>query len=356
MLPYWLFFLLPALPALGEQPKVRRPFDGRRKIMTLDVSWVLMILFFTVVIGWRFEVGGDWFNYLLYIREAVHLSVYEALLRKDPGYWLLNVIAVQAGWGILGVNVVAAFIFATGLAFFCRSLPLPWLAIAVAVPYLVIVVGMGYSRQAVALGLVMLGMVALGNNKYYWFVVWVALGATFHKSAVLLLPLAALTVTKNRYQAIAVVAVATAIGYRVLLERDVDTLITNYINADLQSSGTLIRLVMNALPAGIFLYNRNRFKMPEAEKKLWLLFSALSVALLVLFFTITASTAVDRMALYLIPLQLVVFSHLPLAFGKKGKRDGKVAAAILGGYALVLFVWLNFANNSYAWVPYRMNF
>ena len=31
-------------------------------------------------------------------------------------------------------------------------MPLPWLALAVAVPYLVVVVAMGYTRQGVAIG------------------------------------------------------------------------------------------------------------------------------------------------------------------------------------------------------------
>ena len=96
---------------------------------------------------------------------------------------------------------MAGGIFAIGLVFFCRNLPRPWLALAVAVPYLVIVVAMGYTRQGVALGLAMLGLVALGKKGTGWFVFWVMLAATFHKTAVLLLPLAALAAAHNRFVA-----------------------------------------------------------------------------------------------------------------------------------------------------------
>lgn len=41
---------------------------------------------------------------------------------------------------------------------FARSQPDPWLAVLVAVPYLVIVVAMGYSRQAVAIGILLAGL------------------------------------------------------------------------------------------------------------------------------------------------------------------------------------------------------
>ena len=99
--------------------------------------------------------------------------------------------------------LIAGAICAIGLVVFCLNLPRPWLALAVAVPYLVIVVCMGYTRQGVALGLAMLGLVALGKKGIGWFVFWVMLAAMFHKTAVLLLPLAALAAAHNRFVAMA---------------------------------------------------------------------------------------------------------------------------------------------------------
>ncbi|QJW84084.1 hypothetical protein HK414_09835 [Ramlibacter terrae] len=46
----------------------------------------------------------------------------------------------------------------------------------------------------------------------------------------------------------------------------------------------------------------------------------------------------------------MVFSHLPLAL--RGKASAWTAA-VVGYYALILMVWLNFAANAYAWLPYR---
>jgi hypothetical protein len=67
----------------------------------------------------------------------------------------------------------------------------------------------------------------------------------------------------------------------------------------------------------------------------------------------TATTAVDRIGLYMLPLQLLVFSYLPDVFGRQGRRNGGWVFAVLGYYGAVLFVWLNFAVHSDAWVPYR---
>ena len=49
-----------------------------------------------------------------------------------------------------------------------------------------------------AIGLVMLGLVALADRKTLRFVMLVAFAATFHKSAAILMPLAILAGTKRK--------------------------------------------------------------------------------------------------------------------------------------------------------------
>ena len=68
----------------------------------------------------------------------------------------------------------------------------------------------------------------------------------------------------------------------------------------------------------------------------------------------SSSTAVDRIALYMLPLQLVIFAHLPDVVS--GDRESDVSVPLLGVlayYGLVAFVWLNFAEHAFAWLPYR---
>ena len=271
----------------------------------------------------------------------------------DPGYQLLNWISAQMDWGIYGVNLIGGAIFSIGLAVFCRSLPRPWLALAVAVPYLVIVVAMGYSRQGIALGLAMLGLVALGRRETRWFVFWVVLGATFHKSAVILMPIAALAATRNRYWTALWVGVVAFGAYMLLLEESVESLITTTWRPRYQSQGAMIRLLMNAVPAAILLLWRRRFEFAKAEAVLWRWFAIISLALLGLFLVSPSSTAVDRVALYMLPLQLVVFAHLPDVFGNRGRPNEVLVVAVLFYYAAVQFVWLNYASHAISWLPYR---
>jgi hypothetical protein len=349
---YWLMFVLPALGALSARRHRVHAATGLRSVK-LDGAWIAAVLVLSLLIGFRLEVGADWNNYVRYVHDARYVPILTILGAGDPGYQLLNWISAQMDWDVYGVNLIGGAIFSIGLAVFCRSLPRPWLALAVAVPYLVIVVAMGYSRQGIALGLAMLGLVALGRQETRWFVFWVLFGAIFHKSAVILLPIAALTATRNRYWTALWVGVAAFFAYILLLEEAVESLMTNYVEAQYQSQGTMIRLLMNALPAAILLFWRRRFEFSGAEPVLWRWFAIISLALLGLFLASPSSTAVDRVALYMLPLQLVVFAHLPDVFDNRGRNKEVLVAAVLFYYAAVLFVWLNYASHAISWLPYR---
>ena len=252
MLTYWLMFLLPAMVALMMETQ-RTGTVPVGEAETPVGAWVAVGIVLTLLIGFRYEVGGDWFNYFRNLDDVAGAMLDEVFLMSDPGYQFLSWLSLEMDWDIFGVNLMAGGIFAIGLVVFCRSLPRPWLALAVAVPYLVIVVAMGYTRQGVALGLAMLGLVALGKKGTGWFVFWVMLAATFHKTAVLLLPLAALAAAHNRFVAMAWGVGSLALGYWLFLEDSVENLYKNYVEAEYQSSGAMIRLAMNLVPAVVLV-------------------------------------------------------------------------------------------------------
>jgi len=353
MLTYWLMFLLPALAALMMETQ-RTSVASDIASAKLDGAWIAVGVILTLLIGFRYEVGGDWFNYFRNLDDVAGAMLDEVFLMSDPGYQFLSWLSLEMDWDIFGVNTMAGAICAIGLVVFCRTLPRPWLALAVAVPYLIIVVCMGYTRQGVALGLAMLGLVALGKGGTGWFIFWVMLAATFHKTAVLLLPLAALAAAHNRFVALAWGAGSLALGYWLFLQDSVEKLYTSYVEAEYQSSGAMIRLVMNLVPAVMLFVWRKKFTFTDAELRLWLLFAIISLGLFGIFLVSPSSTAVDRIALYMLPLQLVVFAHAPDAIGEESDADVSIPVlGVVAYYALVQFVWLNFADNAFGWLPYR---
>ncbi len=340
-------FLVPAWLAL------KRPQAKVVRAMRFNVRWALVWSILTLLIGYHFRVGGDWFTYEDHYLATVGRSFGDAITQGDPAYMALNWISAYFGWGVYGTNLICGALFSAGLIAFCRSQPRPWLTLAVAIPYLVIVVAMGYSRQGVAIGFVLLGLVSLGKKDNVKFVLWIALAALFHKSAVLLVPLAALPTTRSRWWMWTALWVGSAalLLYILLLQEAMDTLVYGYIESEYQSQGAAIRVVMNAVPALAFLLFRKRLVSDPHERGMWTWLALLAIAFVVLLAVSPSSTAVDRVALYLIPLQLFVLPRLP---GLMVRHQARVSVFIVVLYsALVQFVWLNYAAHAVYWVPYR---
>ena len=351
MLAYWVLFFVPAFQAVYRLRLAPPPMPGKR----WPAMWRTVFVLLALMIGLRHEVGGDWISYLWNIDEISNQTFSEALTRGkgDPADTLLNWIAAQVGLGIYLVNSVYSTLFTWGLLVFCRSQPRPWLALTVAVPYLITVVAMGYTRQGVAIGLVMLGLVALENKSMLKFVLWIALAAAFHKSAVILVPLAVLAGTRRRLWTLIWVGVVTVLLFALLLREYVDTLVAGYIYDQYESSGAAIRVAMNALPAALFLLLRKRFQLAPAQRSFWSWMAWGAIAFVVLLYVSPSSTAVDRVALYWIPLQLFVWSRVPDVMGRPGRANAFWVYTVVGCSAAVYFVWLFFANNAAGWLPYQ---
>ena len=311
-------------------------------------------LLIAILVGFRYEVGADWETYIEIFDNARYLDWGDIFTRGDPGYEFLNHVAHALGIEVWSVNFVCALIFTFGLVKFARHQPNPWLAIVVGVPYLIIVVAMGYSRQAVAIGLIMAGITEFDKNRLIRFGLYILVAAAFHKTAIIILPLVAMTSTRHRIVIAGVVALMGYLFYSWFLEAGVDKLVTNYLVAEYSSQGAAIRVAMNLLPALIFLRYRKRFIMPDQQKRLWLNFALAAVAMLGMLFVLSSSTAVDRLALYIIPLQLVVLSRVPDVFpSRDGGRNVQLVLMVILYSAVIQFVWLNFANHAEYWLPYQ---
>lgn len=343
MFPYIVTFFFTALFVLMQ------PVDKPWKSLKV---WVPIALYFIIFIGLRDEVGSDWFNYLdMFNRDASGMSYADALRHDDPAFWLLMVWVQNMGWTIHIVNFVSAIFFTTGLIIFVRRLSNPWLGLLAALGYAILALGMGYVRQGVALGFVLWALVALMDKKFIKFFILIAIGVGFHKSAVLILGIGIFQGGKGKYlKALASVIIAVGI-YAAFMSGHEEGLVQTYIVSDMKSSGAYVRVLMNVVPALIFLYFRKKWnKLWPQSYALWYLLSL--AALAAVPSVLIVSTATDRVSLYLIPLQVAVFANLPLLL--RGKLSPKLTASIvISYYGAVYFIWLIFAKWSGWWVPYQ---
>lgn len=340
MLVYWLMYLIPVSMAL---------FLGSNRQLKL-IPWIFIGFIFILLIGFRHEVGGDWINYIGHYENMMGMTREDALKRDDPGHQFLNWLSYKWDLGVYGTNLVYGTIFIIGLVKFSRQMTYPWLTVVVSVPYLITVVAMGYSRQGVAIGLFLLAVTYLDKGKFVIYIVLIMIAALFHKTALLLLPLGVFLYGKGILLRILMMFPVFYGGWDLLLADQQDKLWENYVEAQMQSDGAKIRVAMNLIPSLLFLIYRKEWKRSYPDYKFWFWIALGSIV----FVTLVgfASTAVDRVALYFIPIQLVVFSRLPY-LARRQISPSVTKVLIVIGYALVLFVWLNFATHSFAWIPYQ---
>jgi hypothetical protein len=344
MIPYWVLFLAFAFPAqlTNEQSRQRT-----------TVGFLAAGLILITTIGLRREVGGDWTAYDAIFNRLAGLNLVTALGSIEPAYALLNWGAANAGLEMWSVNLLCACIFTYGFLIFCRDQPNPTLAVLVGIPYLVIVVAMGYTRQGAALGLVMGALTYYSRGSIVRMAFSLAAAVMFHKSAIIVIPFIALASSQRRALTIVLLGVIAGLTYYLFVSATLDRLVTSYVTARYSSSGAGIRIAMNLIPASIYLLFWRRFQLDRDQRRLWMIFSAGSFVALLLLLTTPSSTAVDRVSLYLIPLQLFVLSRAPLVFSGGVNASAALKFAVILYSAAVQFVWLNYADNVSAWLPYR---
>lgn len=343
MLIYWLMFLLPAIIAIFTPGHFRR---------TNIIPWYLVGFSLILIIGPRL-IGGDLGNYMVHFYDTKGLPFNEAMQvfsRGDPGYQLINWLFSDIPWGFFWTNTLWGAIFTFGLIKFSRDQINPWISFSVAVPYLVIVVAMGYLRQSVAIGLFLMAIPYLRQGKMKTYIFWVLVAATIHKTAILMLPLGFFIYGKKKFLRILMLIPIMYGGWDLFIAEQQDHLWKNYVEVQMQSQGAMIRVMMNLIPAILLLIYRKEWKRDFNDYAFWFwiaLGSLVSVGLVS-----AASTAIDRISLYFIPLQLVVFARLPY-LARRQIYPQLTKIVIVLGYMFVLYVWLNFSFHSYMWYPYE---
>jgi len=360
MLIYWLLLAFPSIFALlGLRAADSRGRSDLSKSRSRGIAFggSMMIAFwilYNLISGLRYQIGGDWIAYIDMVLDIADSRFFDALKVTDVGFALTSWIVTRVGLGLGTVNFICSGILSLGVIRVAQRTEHPWLAITAAVPYLLIVVGMGYVRQAAAIGFLLFAINAVSDRRLMAVFVYLVISTTFHFSAVVMAPLFLFAVIRRKIVAVPVGLVFMVVAIMLMAgsERFAE-MQTNYFESGYSSSGAIIRIVMNAAPAALFLAVRNRMGLNVEKKKIWTLISLGSIGLLLILPFSASSTVVDRVGLIFSPIQIFVFGYLPRALNVRAGRSGLLLLGVVVYCAVVQLIWLNFADNSNAWVPYH---
>lgn len=360
MTPYWLLLLALSVASIfyqrQAQPAAEWPVSGDHRIRR-DPALILTLIAITLMIGLRYKVGGDWNIYQQHFNHYWPAPLDSALRNAydEPGYVFVNWLVGRTGSRVWLVNLICAVPFVVGLAALCRQQPNPWLALVVATPLVIIVIGMGYTRQATALGLMLIGLTGLiGGRSYWWFLAWTLLASMFHQSVLVLVPLVALFLVRLSVFSAMLLIAAAIVSYYVLLPHALQRYSLGYINQVYQAKGAIFRIAPNAATALLPLVFRKHFETGSTETRIWRGWAYLALAVFGAFFAIRSTVILDRLSVYITPLQIWVWSRLPTAFGEEGRPHLFLTAVVICYSAAVLALWLAYANHSRYWLPYQL--
>ena len=364
MWAYWLLFLTPASLAFFPVK-----FDKNVNY----ILWAIVGLLCILIVGLRFEVGGDWNNYLTKLDTARLVNfgiseITESSFGNAIGYMIINWVALQVGGGIYFVNTFCAAAFIVGLVLFCRQQPFPWVALAVAIPYMTCAVAMGYTRQSAALGFLLMGLSILRKGNELKYFVLLFFGSLFHLSVIITLPLILLAREKIHWLAYPILImflyglltmmsqIETRGGANMLQGMAV---IWEYTRTR-ESAGGVLRTYLNAVPVLVSLFYWKKIKMMSMADKNrnyytnYRVIKWMSIACILAIPALSIGpTLIDRLGLYLMPVQVALWPRI-IAAQRTTLLRSTWASMIISFYALVLYVFFHYAVHNHFWIPYRM--
>lgn len=348
MTPYWLLFSVWAIGAIQFARRAERPQSNA-------LFWFAVALT-AFMIGFRYDVGGDWDAYLEIYELISFQPLLDGLTLSDPAYAFFNWLGSRLEWWIWLPNMACATVFMAGVAKLANSQPNPWLTVLVGVPYLIIVVAMGYTRQAAAIGVVCWALADARADRLLRLTFLILIAALFHKSAILLLPVLLVPVFRRNALYGILGAGMFAVLFAYILLSSSDRFISAYATSNYNSQGAGIRVAMNVLPAILFLLVSKRMTFSPFLRSYWRMNALLALVSVPALLSVSASSGVDRIALFLIPLQMVVYGQIPYAFSRNNSPHPAALFGVLGYSVAVQFVWLNYAVNANQWLPYSNKF
>ena len=332
------------IPILGSVRSYKVGYDVK------FISNLFFIVFFSILIGFRYKVGGDWDSYA-YMHSAY--DIYDVgqtnFLHNDFLYFVLIALSNQLNLDVWFPNLICGLILVTGVVAFCNQQRHYYLALLICVPYLFIVVGMGYSRQAAAIGFVFFAVSLLHNKKVFLFLLAIFFGSLFHKSCLIVVPFGLMAISSNKKIFFFLGSLFIVLG--IVTYSQISEAVQNYIGDRVnESRGALIRVVLSVLPSVLILRYHRVLLKGLSTKDFWRYFSL--VPLFALPLVPFASNLTDRLLLYTIPIQAFCFSRLDLLFNDYLNKQ-LINFVVVFIYFLVMFIWINFSAHSSYWIPYR---
>lgn len=313
-------------------------------------------LFLWWFMGTRYLVGCDFTGYYIrYVNTLPGIHWSEIIGADESGFGLMMAVLKSIGAHYMWVNVCASALMVVGYFIFARANASPVMIIALLFPVVIVQLGMSGIRQGIATSALMLASVSFMRGHRILTGLIILLGAQFHSSAYVFLPIAFLAGRRIDVPRIAAgVLLLSPLAIYLLSDR-LDVYADRYVDqayGEITSKGALIRYALIMLPQVFFLayYRQVRDAYPQVYGLLKL-FAIICFCLLPV--AAFSSIALHRINFYVMPFSILTFVYLSLTIAPRGQRllVRAMPALAYGMYQLFWFMTSSHADSCYD--PYR---
>ena len=324
--------------------------DEKEKYPVLFLLWIFLIFF----VGGRFETGCDFSGYLnRYINILYHHDkIFDVLIKTEAGFELINLSMRLMGFTYVWLIFFCSVIIITCFVVFCGYFKGSLYTLALLFPVMIIQLGMSGIRQAMAVGFLMIAAIPFVNGYRIWTGISILVGAQFHASAIIFLPMALLAGRKIEPLKVVIAVLIFSPLILILIGDRIDTYQNRYVgNDELQSSGALIRYGLILVPAAMYIYKEKYYKeyFPGIAPLVYI-YSIIGVFILI--FGIVNTVALHRMIYYIMPFSILISIYIGLTYFKF-KNDIIPIILPFFMYGSYMIFWFNFSSHAErCYIPY----
>lgn len=185
------FSLMAILVASWSVPARRAVLGYAPTARAATQAAVASIVIFTLMIGLRYNVGGDFFGYIDYYRFTT-LSDRPGDVVFEPGFLLLIQFLKFFHLPDQSIIVAGSFIQILLLSLWLRKHPQISPFVAFTFVALLLLDVDNIIRQGIAFFAVLLAVSSINDRRWWGFLAWILFACSFHRSALIMLPLGAL--------------------------------------------------------------------------------------------------------------------------------------------------------------------
>lgn len=370
MIYYFSFFLLNVLFGLTNYIEKLKKFSKFFEIFA--------ILLFIFIAGFRYEVGGDWDNYIIQFDgfSTIGFPSVAIFTSSDPVYIILNVISYKLGFGFVGVNVMCSAIFFLSFYLYIKKYENTIIGLVSTFLFIFVILSLGFTRQCLAIGFIFLFLNACYIRNFLFQFIFVILALASHKSSLIFFLFYIISVILNelpflynnkkklflrfKYQII-ISIIFILVLFMIFLIRDLERLLGVYLSLNREihidvhqsrtSPGVIYKFTFILFFSFLYLiFRKNMNFINKYERYIFDTYLIFSLSLLPLVGYL--SLFVDRAIIYCYPfVALIICKYVQTKVKEKFKLIFFLICSLIS--LLILYIWMEFANHSQYWIPYK---